>query len=391
VLADPAVRQLRYICVGGSGRTKRAALYAQLRYKHPVTGEWQSKSLGRMPEPQEIGELDVYTPDAALEPFRERARGLLRKVHAGVDPRSEAGPEGLTLRQALALHAQRSKNLGRSERSIRFYEESCNSYLADWLDVPLRKLTRPMVRERHEAIGKKALKGLPGRGGRYAANGAMRTVRAVWNTARREDATLPESPTIAVTMHKEKRRESAIPLTQLPRWCEEVTALKNELKRDYYLLAALTGLRRGSLSSIRQSDIDLTEGTLHVPMPKGGPDKAFTLPLSDTALAVVERRLRASPDSPWLFSAASRSGHIRDPRPESADGFTVSFTVHGLRATYISAAHAAGVSDRHVMLLANHAVPKADVHGGYILPDSDALRPSQQRITDYLRKHGLAL
>jgi integrase len=192
-------------------------------------------------------------------------------------------------------------------------------------------------------------------------------------------------------MHKEKRRKAAIPLTQLARWFEEVISLMNELKRDYYLLAVLTGLRRDSLSTIRQSDIDLTEGTLHVPKPKGGPDKAFTLPLSDAAMAVVKRSLRASPDSLWLFPAASRSGHIQDPRPESADGFTIPFTVHGLRATYISAAHAAGVSDRHVMLLANHAVPKADVHGGYILPDPDALRPSQQRITDYFKAHGLKL
>jgi hypothetical protein len=34
--------------------------------------------------------------------------------------------------------------------------------MADWLDAPLRKLTRPMVRERHEAIGKKTLKGCRG-------------------------------------------------------------------------------------------------------------------------------------------------------------------------------------------------------------------------------------
>jgi hypothetical protein len=55
------------------------------------------------------------------------------------------------------------------------------------------------------------------------------------------------------------------------------------------------------------------------------------------------------------------------------------------------AAHAAGVSDNHAALLANHAVPKSDVHGGYVLPDPEALRPSQQRVTDYLRRHTLPL
>jgi hypothetical protein len=71
--------------------------------------------------------------------------------------------------------------------------------------------------------------------------------------------------------------------------------------------------------------------------------------------------------------------------PAPGDGFTVPFTVHGLRGTYISAAHSVGISDRHVKLLVNHAVPSSDVHGGYVLLDVDALRPSTQRIADWLR------
>jgi hypothetical protein len=96
-------------------------------------------------------------------------------------------------------------------------------------------------------------------------------------------------------------------------------------------------------------------------------------------------------NSEWLFpSAASKSGHLEDPRCEPGE-LTVPFNLHGLRATYISAAHAAGVSDRHAQLLVNHAVHDSDVHGGYILADVDALRPSQQAVTDYFRRHGLPL
>jgi hypothetical protein len=39
---------------------------------------------------------------------------------------------------------------------------------------------------------------------------------------------------------------------------------------------------------------------------------------------------------------------------------------------FVSAAHAAGLSDRHVQLLANHAVHKGDVHGGYVLSEAGA-------------------
>jgi len=50
------------------------------------------------------------------------------------------------------------------------------------------------------------------------------------------------------------------------------------------------------------------------------------------------------------------------------------------------------VSDRYVMLLANHALHKGDVHGGYV-PEDDigAMAAATQKITDYPRKHGLSL
>ena len=63
---------------------------------------------------------------------------------------------------------------------------------------------------------------------------------------------------------------------------------------------------------------------------------------------------------------------------------------HGLRATFIGAGHAAGVTDRYVELLANHKQRKGNVHGGYV-PEDDlpALRVATQKITDYLRQRGL--
>lgn len=100
---------------------------------------------------------------------------------------------------------------------------------------------------------------------------------------------------------------------------------------------------------------------------------------------------------PIFPSATSGSGHIEDVRVpgvfsawEDIAGKTIKFTPHGLRATFIGAGHAAGVSDRYVQLLANHALHKGDVHGGYV-PDDDlaALSAATQRITDYLRRKGL--
>jgi hypothetical protein len=319
-----------------------------------------------------------------LEEVRTKARLHRAKLAANEDPRTELGAGGYTLVQAKNLHLECIRRKGRSEATIAEYELAAR-HLADLLNTPLSRLSgrsgRELIRVCHAQISERA--------GPIAANKTMRGFRAFWNTACRADPTLAESPTIAIHWFRERRRQSAIPLALLPNWFAEVAAMRNHMKRDLFLLTVLTGLRKATVRGIWCEQVDLATATLSVPNPKGGEQRAFILPLSDAAMSIVERRLDAS-SSGWLFpSDTSRSGHFEDPRPNLADGLSVPFTLHGLRSTYISAGHAAGLSDRHVQLLANHAVHRSDVHGGYILPDPDALRPSQQRVTDYFRLHGL--
>jgi integrase len=386
-LTDPLTTGLRFCCVASS-TGGRHHVYAEWRGMNPITKKRDRVELGRLPRPDELspaafaevkleGRVIERRPmdHMVIEPFRQAARECQRKVRAGLDVKSTTGAEGITLRQALVRHAQRMRNKGKS--SITEYEWHVHRYLGDWIDVPLRKLTREMVQGRHEKIGKKS--------GPYAANRMMRYLRAIWNTAMRLDKTLEVSPTIAVEMYKETRRDAAIPLRQLPKWFTEVNRLKNPVIRDLLLLTVLTGLRKATVCAIRRDHINLLKGTLFIPKPKGGADRAYTIPLSDSTMVIVERRLSAT-NSEWLFPGSGKSGHIHDPR---SDKLKVEFTIHGLRNTYISAASTAGVSPYHSKLLSNHALPKNEVHAGYVSKDVDALRSSQQRITDFLREHGL--
>jgi len=99
-------------------------VYAQYRYKHPVTGKWHSIELGRLYGEDELEATAIkmgrasFNFDEALEPFREKARAFQRKLRAGLDPRSEAGPEGLTLRQALSLHLHLNPTCRREPRRL---------------------------------------------------------------------------------------------------------------------------------------------------------------------------------------------------------------------------------------------------------------------------------
>src|SRR5262249_42646296 len=150
------------------------------RGMNPITKKRDRVELGRLPRPDELPAsafAEVKSGDRVIErramddivigPFRQGARECQRRVREGLDTRSTTGPEGLTLSQAWVLHAKRMRNKGKS--SISEYDWHVQRYFGDWLNVPLRKISREMVQKRHEKIGKK--------NGPYAANRAMRYLR----------------------------------------------------------------------------------------------------------------------------------------------------------------------------------------------------------------------
>jgi integrase len=112
---------------------------------------------------------------------------------------------------------------------------------------------------------------------------------------------------------------------------------------------------------------------------------------SHRALALVERVLSLH-NSEWLWPSAkgSKSGHIESLEPVKAEGFSLAWTPHDLRRIYMSAAAAVVTNGYHLQALVNHAMPPTAT-GGYIEFDPDDLRPSQQAVTDRLRKRGLPL
>lgn len=394
-LSDPTVPGLRFY--GKRAQDGREHIYASYRYK--LHERWTSKGLGRLPAPSELApnELGGGVLTATLEPFRMKARKLGALLRAGGDPHSDIGPEGRTLQQALDLHIEDMEKAGKSPLSIAEYELAAR-HLDDWRNAPLRRITGDMVRQRHKKLGDTVGKG--------AADKTMRMLRAVYNTAQALDTSLPANPTKALrrAWYKLPPRKSALRTRDFEKWGKELAKLRaegrfGELRADFFALMLLTGMRKSALASIRREHVDTSAHTIFIPKPKGGEDRAFTLPLSNEAWKIVKRRLAAT-NSEWLFpSPQNPKEHLRTAKAygtfsawKDGAGKPIKFTPHGLRATFIGAGHAAGVSDRYVMLLANHALHKGDVHGGYV-PEDDipAMAKATQRITDYLKTNGLRL
>src|SRR5260370_36742988 len=118
--------------------------------------------------------------------------------------------------------------------------------MADWLDQPLSVLGNDpsVVAARHEKI--------TAENGPYIANGCMRSLRAIYNHARKTARSLPaETPVIAGDWNSEKRRNTALSLSELARWGEQLRALQNPVRREFHLLLLLSGSRPDALKLAR--------------------------------------------------------------------------------------------------------------------------------------------
>ena len=287
----------------------------------------------------------------------------------------------ITLRQAwqryLDAHLVRK---GRSEKTISGYRDHVERIFVQWLDIPLRDLAMDPARvaKKHDDITKKH--------GPYIANASMRTLRAIFNHARKTNKSLPaDNPADAVDWNEENRRDSGMGGRDLKGWFLELAAIDNPVRREFHLFMLLSGSRPTALRGIRPEHVDLGRRILHIPKPKGGTKRAFDIPLSRHMILCLIRAMRfgremyPSQATRWVFPADSASGHLAEAK-EHRD--TLSKWGNDLRQTFRTVATAAGVSDIDAKLLMNHAIP--GVNAGYITRHKlldDHLRRQQQAIS----------
>ena len=331
---------------------------------------------------KKIGEAGEITSRDA----RSKAKDILAKIARGERPDDERSVKRGAISLRTAWDRYRDGHMirkGRSAGTIENYRDHMERLFKDWLDKPLARLGRQpnLVAERHEKITREH--------GAYIANGAMRSLRAVYNHACKTNLDLPKvNPVTAVDWNAERRRDTGMGAGPLAGWFVELAMLDNAVRREFHLLTLLSGSRPTALKSIRIEHIDLRRRLLHIPKPKGGEERAFDIPLSRPMIRCVIRALRvgrvAYPDQAefWLFPADSKSGHLVEHKEDRSD---LSKWGNELRQTYRTLAQAAGISQLDIHLLMNHSLP--GVNAGYITRDGllgDHLRKQQERISQVI-------
>lgn len=347
------------------------------------------RDLGGKPVKVTIGKLGPWTPELARKRARELAVEIDRGQNPNVEKRRARSPK-ITLADALELHIQNMQAKNLSTVSIKSVANQTRRYLGDWLTRPLVEISGMDCRTRHRNLSTKT--------GPYLANHVLRHFRACWNTAARIHEELPgRNPTRAVTFNKESPRNNPIPWESLTAWWDEVHTMDNHVRRDLQLFYLFTGLRRNDGKSIRWEHVDLDAGTIHRPKPKGGEDRAFTVPVSSFVLQILRRRRRENPmicplgDGGFVFPGRPIGGeatHVSEAREQRWDENGKKLpsmpSPHRLRHTFATAGHEAYLRELDLKILMNHAQPRGDVTHGYIRVSVDHLRDCTEKITEFL-------
>jgi integrase len=323
------------------------------------------------------------TDELSLEQARTKAEDILRLIKRGADPNApkteQQRAEGWTVDILFDEYAADMRKRECSERTAIDTLARRDRYLADWKHKPLSSLSRSMVRAKHVELSETK--------GKVTANHVMRDFRAAYNLALRvvdNPDLLPDNPVKAVTFNKERASNRVIMPDDLPSWWEKIQALPNPLRRSMHELGILSGLRPGTLVSLRREWVKLDDHAIRIPKMKSG--RHFDLPLSQPMIDVLQRALDLGdvlfPGSPWLFATRS----TKDARSVICtqvwrEKTLPSETGHILRHTYRTIAQRINMDKIEARLLLDHTVPGIDGVSIHEVALFDRLVIAQERMS----------
>jgi integrase len=311
------------------------------------TWYWYGKVRGR-PTKIKLGDVADLPPERA----REMAGKMDLAKISGKDPAEErrARKAEPTLQELfdrwLELHAK--PKLRTWKESERVY----NAFFGAWGHRRLSEIKGHHVATRHAEIGKD--------NGPYAANRALSLLRLLYNKAEKLAGWSGPNPAKGIARFKESKRERFLDPAEVQAL---VAAIDQEaaLWRTYFTCALWTGQRESSLSTMRWQDLHLDQGLWVIPADFSKNGRFIPVALLPPALEALLALRAVSNDSPWVFAADSKTGHVQEvkgawqrvkARAKITDPAVIPYT---LRHTVASQLGIAGTSQAIIAAALGHA------------------------------------
>ena len=291
--------------------------------------------------------IGPYGP-MTLEQGRARAVALTHEINDGHDPaqaRLEQRREltfGELVELYLSRHAPR-KRTAQNDRNMLAH------YVDGWRNRRLSSLHPRDVAMLHGQIGGTAP---------YAANRVVALVRKMFNLAHLWGVYVGENPAIGIELFPEEKRDRFLQPQELPKLFTALNEEPSPYVKAAFLVALLTGARRGEVLSMRWEDVDIEQAVWRIPHTKAG--RPHLLPLPQPVVTLL-RELPHMLGCPYVFPGRDGKGHLVNiakawTRVRSRAGLT-DVRIHDLRRTLGSWLAASGAS----LVLIGHALNHTQV------------------------------
>lgn len=282
-------------------------------------------------------------------------------------------------------HRASMKKMAPSTEKIMRY--NLNKYLDGWKNRTLQQIGRD--RTSLLALHQRLTDGP----GPATCNQCMQLLSAVyhWHQDRVCDD-LPPWPKKVAEIHTIDARDSALSDDDLLKWWAHEVEVGGEIekrgvstlgtvKRMWWMVALLTGARRGSIEALRWEDIDLEQRTMRFSTAKAG--RVYTVPMADILTRLLVRYRKnpdVLPDPMWVFPSPTRAGEHIAAVKNLREGIT---GPHSLRHTYRTVLAQFGAADDSARILLGHSM-SGSVSRGYITSALvlESLRPLVNQVAE---------
>lgn len=398
-----------------------SGLYKRVSRKAPTWAvKARQKGLGKVVTVT-LGRCDLMS----IHEARREAKAVLLALSQGVHPNEELRKareaqeaearldeaRGLTLANAL------EEFLGYKDykpNTVRDTSQSITRNFGDWLERPLRSITREDVMRRFREIKRRvkarrdsinernAGLGLPpsrfsNSDGAGEAQRAFRYLTAIFNSFKKDSVggklLLPEGNPCDVLADKKVRkvlipRESYLTDEAIETLMDSLGSVHHKdysgsirpLDADFLLLLLFTGLRVNEARTLRWTDINFKSRVFRMEDTKNR--STHTLPMTASIRAIFERRRSEREDTAKYVFPARGNGNLPASMSRTFErvcretGFN--FTPHDLRRTFATVASELGIDIYRIAATLNHR--QRGVTASYVQKSTTILRETLEAI-----------
>lgn len=318
-------------------------------------------------------------PDMTVAHARKQANEVLLAMSEGINPIEEKRKQrfrSITLNELFETYLKDKSDL--RPASINDYTKKLNQGFSDWLNKPVNKITREMVKAKRNSFT----------GGR---DNKMRVLRLLLTYAHKTLKIIDENPVDILTegklWAKSTRKARMIPSDHLTPWYQAVLNLENEKAKVYLLLLLHTGLRDQDVRYLQWKDIDFKNDCFVARDTKNHTD--FTAYIAPQIKPYLRALQILTGKSKYVFPGDTKDGVMgipRKPITQVCKQAGVEFSSHDLKRTFLTIGEATMIPFSLLKALANHKTNN-DVTGGYINPETKTLKSATFKIADYIQQH----